>query len=232
MVMVRDTTGSSCSEISARTVPGRSLDPAAPTRGAKSSRCVKTGAMLFQVGGRRQLYQVERGALCHYINWPDGRHEVIEFAFAGEIVGLGALSEHVSTAQAMVDTRVRPIDEASFAELCRGDDRLELRAASAMDREFDFVRQRARSSAVVTPSQKVARYLSALVSIAVNEGSVQALGAEDTVSGVVADRLGLDIDALSSALLDLKRRGLVDTSKAGNLIVKDCRALEIFGDAK
>ena len=65
---------------------------------------VPTGTILFKLGDQRRLYRVERGAVCHYIRWTNGRHDVIEFAFPGDIIGLGHLSTHVSTAHAMVET--------------------------------------------------------------------------------------------------------------------------------
>ena len=50
---------------------------------------VATGEILFQPGNTRTLYRIERGTVCHYMLWADGRHDVIEFAFPGDIVGLG-----------------------------------------------------------------------------------------------------------------------------------------------
>ena len=41
-------------------------------------RRLARGETLFHSGAPRRLYRVERGALCHYLRWDDGRHEVIE----------------------------------------------------------------------------------------------------------------------------------------------------------
>src|SRR5688572_9378522 len=100
-------------------------------------KSVKTGEILFQANDARALYRVERGAICHYVLWADGRHEVVEFAFPGDIVGLGHLAHHVSTAQAMVDTVVSLVTEEQFDEALEEDDRLSFRLAAAVEREFD-----------------------------------------------------------------------------------------------
>ncbi len=47
-------------------------------------RTLAGGEVLFQAGDTRaRLYRVERGALCHYRRWDDGRCEIIEYAFPG-----------------------------------------------------------------------------------------------------------------------------------------------------
>ena len=42
-----------------------------------------TGQPVFRVGGERQIYRVESGAVCHFSEGTDGRFAVIEFAFPG-----------------------------------------------------------------------------------------------------------------------------------------------------
>src|SRR5262245_37985157 len=117
---------------------------------------VDTGEILFQAGDERTLYRVERGAICHYMLWADGRHDVIEFAFPGDIVGLGHLKDHVSTAQAMVDTVVTLVPEHALSDALDRDDRLAFRLSAAVEREFDYLRDRAISANHVPAAAKVA----------------------------------------------------------------------------
>ena len=64
--------------------------------GASPSRSLARGEVLFHTGDKRgKLYRIESGALCHYLRWEDGRREIIEFAFPGDIVGFGHLQSHV-----------------------------------------------------------------------------------------------------------------------------------------
>src|SRR5690606_23499323 len=123
---------------------------------------VGTGEILFQAGDARQLYRIERGAVCHYMLWADGRHDVIEFAFPGDIVGLGHLRHHVSTAQAMVDTVVSLVSTDAFAAALENDDRLSFRLASAVEREFDYLRDKTVSAAHGPATVRVANFLLAL----------------------------------------------------------------------
>src|SRR2546425_292785 len=76
-------------------------------------RTLATNEVLFREGGARAaLYLIENGSICTLrkrIHRPD---EVIEFAFAGDVVGLGYLKQHIYWARAAVETRVRnlPLD--------------------------------------------------------------------------------------------------------------------------
>jgi len=184
---------------------------------------VKTGEILFQAGDERALYRIERGAVCHYMLWADGRYEVIEFAFPGEIVGLGHMSRHVSTAQAMVDTVVSRIGEEDLEEALAHDDRLSFRLASAAEREFDHLKQQtlaAKVSANELPAAaKVANFLLVLSSLNGPEGRDRSLIGDDITAGFVAERLNLSLEKLGAALLSLKKQGAVRETPAGLRIV-------------
>lgn len=183
------------------------------------------GERLFQAGDRRRAYRVEQGAICHYVLWADGSHDVIEFAFAGDFLGLGALSGHVSTAQAMVDSVVSFVDEDELGQLIAADDFLALKVASASDIEFDYVRDHALAARTVNPERKVAQYLCALLAISASEGNANPVITDEVTSGFVAGQLGMNLDDLAEALVRLKSEGLIAAAPEG-LRVLDAVALE------
>lgn len=191
---------------------------------------VKTSEILFQAGDDRALYRIERGALCHYMLWADGRHDVIEFAFPGDIVGLGHLRHHVSTAQAMVDTVVSLVSDEEFDEALDTDDRLSFRLAAAVEREFDHLRDQALARKEPSPSARVANFLLALSSLNGPEGRSRSVITDDITAGFVAEKLDLTIDKLGAALLSLKKHGAVKETSAGLEIV-DHQALQKLANA-
>ena len=191
---------------------------------------VGTGEMLFQAGERRTLYRVERGAICHYVLWADGRHDVIEFAFPGDIIGLGHLQSHVSTAQAMVDTVVSLVSEEEFEDAVGTDDRLSFRLAAAVEREFDHLRDRALHATRPNPTAQVANFLLALSAVNGPEGRPRDVISDDLTAGFVAERLDISIEKLAGALLDLKKKGAVRETPAGLEIV-DPATLQRLADA-
>lgn len=191
---------------------------------------VKTSEILFQTGDDRALYRVERGAICHYMLWADGRHDVIEFAFPGDIIGLGHLRRHVSTAQAMVDTVVSLVSAEEFDDVMESDDRLSFRLASAIEREFDHLRDQALAAKEPPAAARVANFLLALSSMNGPEGRDRHLITDDITAGFVAEKLDLSIDKLGAALLNLKKHGAVKETPAGLRIV-DTVALQKLANA-
>jgi CRP/FNR family transcriptional regulator len=179
-------------------------------------RALVAGGYLFQAGDTRaRLYRVEQGALCHYMAGDADHHEVIEFAFPGDIIGFGHMEKHVSTARAMVETIVSVVSPAEFSCALEIDGQLAARFAAAADREFDYMRERAIRSGAGEPVKRVAAFLSAVSHIGAREGRDPTLITDELSSGFVADQLGMSIDRLQSALIELERRGVVRASKEG-----------------
>lgn len=191
---------------------------------------VETSEILFQAGEERTLYRVERGAVCHYVIWADGRHDVIEFAFPGDIIGLGHLRHHVSTAQAMVDTVVSIVSEEEFASALESDDRLSFRLAAAVEREFDHLRDRTLAGEQQPAAARVANFLLAISSLNGPEGRDRTLISDDITAGFVAEKLDLSIEKLGAALLSLKKQGAVKETPAG-LRILDTERLQKLADA-
>ena len=187
---------------------------------------VPRGETLFRAGETRtHVYQVVRGALCHYMHWDDGRHEIIEFAFPGDIIGFGHLEKYVSTAQAMVDTDLREVSEHELEQACDVDAALAARVSAATDREFDVLRERTIGARTRSQSDKTASLLVALSHINSVEGRDPTLIGDELTSGTVADQLDTTIDGLVRALRDLEQRGLVRATDEG-LRITDLDGLE------
>jgi CRP/FNR family transcriptional regulator len=182
------------------------------------------GATVFQPGEQRRLYRVESGAICHYVQSAETQ-DIIEFAFPGNIIGLGSLATHVSTAKAMVETCVSIITDADLERALKNDNRLFFRLVEAREREFDYLKTRSLNADPRSPIQRIANFLLAIVSINVSEGREPLIVADDVSSGYVAEQLQMSIDTLAKALLSLRRSGLVDVSEDG-LRILDIAALE------
>ena len=195
--------------------------------GPAPARTLAGSEILFQTGDQRgKLYRVDSGALCHYLRWEDGRREIVEFAFPGDIVGFGHLPSHVSTAQAMVETTVSLVSQDEFDDLLETDGQLAARFAAAGDREFEYVREVTVKSGPVKPVERVASFLSALSHMSEVEGRDPSLVADELTSGDVAEHLDMTLEGLVAALRELERRGMVATAGDGHLRIADRPALE------
>ena len=195
----------------------------------RSRRMIAHGDTLFTPGAaRRAAYRVESGALCHYVVWPDGSHDVIEFAFPGDIVGLGSLGEHVSTAQAMVDTSVEVLSDDELERAIGADAALAARMASAADREFDFMRDRALRPGLRPLPQRLAAYILAVAGAACRSGETAL---EAGSAGVAALAVALDVATadVEVAMANLTGRSLIRVAN-GMIVVKDRDGLDALAD--
>ncbi len=204
---------------------------ARPASVAGAKRTLAANESLFRGGeARGDVYRVESGALCHYIVWDDGHHEIIEFAFPGDLIGFGHLDAHISTSQAVVETEVTAVSADDFAAALEADAQLAARVAVADDREFTYARGRALKSGENKPVERVASLLTALSHLGVPEGRDPTLITDEIASDAVAERLHMTRDGVVNVLSELEDRGLIRASSAGVRII-NMRGLEKLADA-
>ncbi|MBS0235260.1 MAG: Crp/Fnr family transcriptional regulator [Proteobacteria bacterium] len=187
--------------------------------------------ILFEAGDpKTQVYRVETGALCIYRTRPDLTIEVIEHALAGDVVGMGCLARHAATARATIETTVRCFDLDDVGSLIKNDTHNRTRYDDSVAREFAFRKEDLVGSARERPMVRLAAFLIA-ASHRIQEEGGDATLIDDTVDcGVIADFLGLSVDLLALALLQLEMRGMVETAPFHGLRLKDIPALEALAD--
>ena len=94
----------------------------------------------------------------------------------------------------------------------------------------DALSARRRSLEIGACDNPLSRVAALLVSISRNNGyeGRDPKSMPDTLtSGFVADLLGLDIGSLAALLVDLRRRGLIDSDPTPTLRLKDLKGLEV-----
>lgn len=214
--------------------PARELPPPLPGRSRRamdlSGRIeLSPGDVLFKEGDlRTTAYRVESGALCHAVAHADGHIDVIEFAFPGDMIGLGFLSRHATIATATFETRVVPVPMAALERQARSDDEIERKLAAAVETEFAVLRDRAIRSGLGKPVERLAAYLLAAASIGDNEGGGTMVW-DALPSGYVAHVLGVSIDGLARGLADLEQMGLIEGA-GGGIRIPNALALAVFSE--
>jgi CRP-like cAMP-binding protein len=105
------------------------------------------GEVLFQPRDpRTQLYIIERGMIALSRDQLGEHQEVIEFAFIGDVVGLGFLDQHIYWAKALSRSRFRSLPLSALDGLLQKNERTRYRYADAVQREF-LVRREERIDA-------------------------------------------------------------------------------------
>jgi CRP/FNR family transcriptional regulator, anaerobic regulatory protein len=196
-----------------------------------STRHLARNELLFEAGDiKTKVYRVEAGVLCIYRTNPDLTVEIIEHALAGDLVGMGFLERHATHARAIVETKVScfPIDAVD--ELIENDAHAKARFDQSVEREFIFRRESLVSSARERPMVRLAAFLVAVSYRISEEGGDPTLIDDSVDCGVIADFLGLSVDLLALALMQLEMRGLVETAPPHGLRLKDLVGLEAIAD--
>ena len=192
----------------------------------RRTRTLAPGEVLFREGEpRAHVFRVESGALCLYRSRPDGTNVVVEFAFPGDLVGLGYLDSQVSCAQATMETSLSCLDRAEIEEA--PDTTVDTRLSVAIEREVAFLEERRETRA--SQLQRVAALFVTLANQNGHEGRDPRLLTDSLTCGVVASYLNMSVSDLAAQLTELERLDLVAPCDHG-LKLKDLQALERLCD--
>jgi CRP/FNR family transcriptional regulator, anaerobic regulatory protein len=190
-------------------------------------RFLAANELLFGMGEpKTKLYVVETGALAVYEPRWNGHRAVIEFAFPGDLVGLGFLNTCTCSARATTETRVRCLPLSTQDRLNAGDSRTQSRLADAIEREIEFLRESSVRFSRQNPLGRLAAFLLTLSGENEQEGRDPTLLAEPLDCGVVADFLALSIERLGSLLVELEHRGLIEPLGPHGLRLTNVAGLE------
>jgi CRP/FNR family transcriptional regulator len=173
---------------------------------------------------RIYVFRVEDGVVAVYKTLSDGRRQVIDFAYPGDLIGLGVLSEHVLSAQATTRSRVRCLPVAALERAAESDAVLALKLYKAVCQELSATR-----SLLVTVGQRSAieRISSFLLMLYRRSGDRVHLSVTLSMRrSDIADLLGLTIETVSRTLTKLRRMGVIGIEQGTTVLLRDLKRLE------
>lgn len=190
------------------------------------ARTIDAREHLFCEGDRAtHVYQVELGHICVFRIMPDGRRQVIDFAYPGDFVGLGALDVHIANAQATTRTRVRCIPIAVLHDVAGRDATLGRSLYEALSFELLAAREHLFTVSQCTATERVAAFLLAL-------SRRNARRQEDPTEIVlpmtrtdIADFLGLTIETVSRTLSKFRAEGVIEIEHCVLVSIRNAGAL-------
>jgi CRP/FNR family transcriptional regulator, anaerobic regulatory protein len=194
-------------------------------------RALGPGEVLFRAGDARDhIYRVESGALCLYRCNRDGTRTVLEFAFPGDLVGLGYLDSHISDAQATMETSLCCLPRAALDPATADSPRMRGRLTAAIEREVAYLKDSLVAVGRPSPLQRIAALFVTLSRNNAYEGRQSDVITDSLTCGVVAGYLGMSVDQLAARLGELEARGLIEPCAKG-LRLLDLDALESLADS-
>lgn len=188
---------------------------------------------LFREGDAvTHVYLVEVGHVCIYRTLADGRRQVIDFAYPGDFVGLGAMREHVNNAHATSRTRVRCVPVGVLRQAVREDGRLGLKLCEALSRELMASRELLFTVSQRTAGERVASFLMALSRRNERRGEDAHEFVLPMTRNDIADFLGLTIETVSRTFTKLRGDGLIDLAQSVLVTIVDYDALRALAEGR
>jgi CRP/FNR family transcriptional regulator len=187
-------------------------------------------AILYRRGEPRTcLYYIEAGVVALLRQASQGHREIVEFAFAGDVLGCGLFEHHTSWAQAVGEVRARRMPLTALDELVHRDKRAFDRYAETLQREFEYRRNQLVNAERSLPA-RVAALLVALARQNGLEGRDPCVVGDELECGAVAAWLGIDVQALANALKELEQSGLIEQAPPAGVRLSDRARLERLVD--
>lgn len=167
------------------------------------------------------VYLVEAGHLCIYRILSDGRRQVIDFAYPGDFVALGALREHAASAQATEKTRLRCYSVPLLHEVARHDPALGVSLYEAISQELNASRELLMTVSQRTAGERVAGFLMALSRRNQRRGENPHEIVLPMTRLDIADFLGLTIETISRTFTKFRTEGLIDLEQCVLVTILD-----------
>ena len=198
---------------------------------ACSDRNLAAKEVLFRVGDRRTcIYRVESGAICLYDPSLDAERSVVDFAFPGDLVGLGFLETQSYSASAICDCQVRCMPWDQLSSAVAGNPNAQQKLHEAVGKEFELLRTSIVQRGLRYPVERVAAFLVVLSHNNALEGRDPSVIGDCMECAIAADYLGLSVEELGGLLVKLRNRGLIDLCPPKSLRILDIKALQKLAD--
>ena len=205
--------------------PANCPDAALEVRLAHASlRRLESKEHVFCEGDPRiHVFRIEEGVVAVYKTLPDGRRQVIDFAYPGDLIGLGVLDEHVLSAQATCPAKVRCLSASALEHAAEADPNLALRLYKAVCQELAATRNLLVTVGQRSALERLASFLMMLHRrVGQESGGLVRLPMRRSD---IADLLGLTIETVSRTITKLKVMGLIELRRGTEVRLVDLAQL-------
>lgn len=192
-----------------------------------ATRSIEAKEFVFMEGDpTRNVYWIESGAVSLFKMLPDGRRQILGFAYPGDFLGLGAHGERLISAQAIKPTRVRSISLARLNKVAASDPELAFTLYQTLAAELDEARDLMLTTGHRSACERVAAFLLTLSRRNRRGDKPRDVVELPMTRADIGDFLGLTIETVSRTLTKFKSRGLIDLPQSARVHLKDIIGLE------
>lgn len=175
------------------------------------------------------VYKVETGTVCLYTVLPDGRRQVVAFAYPGELIGLGFDRTEAYSAQATVSTRIKCLPIAALRQMALQDPRIAIRMIEALTQQLSVMRAHLTCLGQQCARERLVNFLLALSNRNLANGDDPQTVELRMTRKDIGDFLGLTIETVSRLLTKLRTEGLIAIEGGSTVRLVDSTWLEGMG---
>lgn len=183
---------------------------------------------LFREGDETTgFYEILSGTLRSYKIFPDGRRQVVAFAFAGDVVGFGHGEHYRFDCDALTTTRVRAIHKSSLLRAIRERPELAEKLLEVAGGQVANLQDLSILLCLKTAIERIASFLLSMAERTPERAAGEQLPLP-MCRADIADYLGLTIETVSRNMTRLKAMRVIDLPNRGNFIVRDMDRLRLL----
>jgi CRP/FNR family transcriptional regulator len=157
---------------------------------------------------------------------PDGRRQVLGFAYPGDLLGFGSLPEYQFNAQATKPARLRLLSWNSVQNTARHDAALGFKLYEAISNELAAAHDLLLTTGQRSATERVAAFLLAMSRRARRNGQSPDMIELPMTRSDIGDFLGLTIETVSRTFTKLRQQGIIDLAQSARVRLVDIEALE------
>ena len=170
------------------------------------------------------FYEILSGAVRAYKIFPDGRRQIVAFAFPGDIVGFGHGDTYRFDCDALTTTRVRVIHKQSLLRAMRDRPELAEKLLDVARGEVETLQDLSLLLCRKTAIERIASFLLAMARKSADPASGERL-ALPMCRADIADYLGLTIETVSRNMTRLRTLRIIELPDRGSFQVRSFERL-------
>lgn len=187
-------------------------------------------ALFFEGDEANYLYEVVEGVMSNHQILPDGRRQVISFAYPGDLIGLGHTKDYHFNCEAVCRARVRSISKAALMRGAAEHADVGRHLLEAVTAELTSMQEHqlvlGRKSAI----EKLATFLLGLVRRQIGDFDPTPVIQLPMTRTDIADFLGMTIETVSRNMSKLRMMGAIDLPQTTTVMVRNMKLLEALAD--
>jgi CRP/FNR family transcriptional regulator len=188
--------------------------------------------LFFEGDEARSFYRVLRGTIAGYKMTPDGRRQVVEFFYPGDLIGFAHGDCYSYSAEAIDDATVCAMPRAQLQRLFRQTPDVQGGLISLLNRELAAAQDRMLLLGRKTAKERLATFLIDVAGrYATDEADEQQRIPLPMNQSDIADYLGLRSETVSREFAELKKDGAIEIPKPfDSVLICDRDYLEIAAE--